>query len=57
MCVIQSKFTKQTRNFFQNGGGGGRARRAGPGSAFDDGGQPHWMELTSNKKPPQETIY
>ena len=23
MCVIQSKFTKQTRNFFQNGGGGG----------------------------------
>ena len=26
---------KQTRNFFQNGGGA-RARRAGPGSAFGD---------------------
>ena len=33
MRVIQSKFTKKTRIFFQNGRGGG-ARHAGPGSAF-----------------------
>ena len=32
MRVIQSKFTKQTRKFLQNGRGG--ARCAGPGSAF-----------------------
>ena len=34
MCVIQSKFTKQTPIFFQNGGGGAPARGAGPGAAF-----------------------
>ena len=34
MRVIQVNLQKQTRNFFQNEGGGG-ARRAGSGSAFD----------------------
>ena len=34
MRVIQLKFTKTNPNFFQNGGA--RARRAGPGSAFDE---------------------
>ena len=33
MRVIQSKFTKTNPNFFSNRGA--RARRAGPGSAFD----------------------
>ena len=35
MRDILLKFTKTTRIFFQNGGA--RARRAGPGSAFDLG--------------------
>ena len=35
MRVIQSKFTKQTRNFFQNGGGGGGAPVLDPLLWFD----------------------
>ena len=32
--LYSQNLQKQTRKFFQNGGGGARARRAGPGSAF-----------------------
>ena len=35
--LYNQNLQKQTRKFFQNGGGG--ARRAGPGSAFDTLGQ------------------